>query len=242
MGIDIQSWAWRQALNPATKLVFVKLAESANDETGECWPSLKHIANRCGMAYNTVRFHIRKLREAGLILVIPQEREDKTRTSNLYKILAPTCQDLNGYPSMDGGGTRQPIDGGAKERKESIKEKKERISEPELEPRDIYGEFHHVKLTEAEYGKLKDKLNGNLDAYIDRFDRWVEENPKKTRSRHAYPSILNWYDRDHAAGETYGKGRESHAERVVRKNKETYRALTGEDWDGPGPGSPKKPD
>ena len=58
-----------------------------------------------------------------------------------------------------------------------------------------YGEFGHAKMTEAQHAKLKAKLDGNLEAYIDRFDRWLEENPSK-RKRRAYLSILNWFDRD----------------------------------------------
>jgi hypothetical protein len=32
--------------NPIRKLVLIKLADNAND-SGECWPSYKHIADHC---------------------------------------------------------------------------------------------------------------------------------------------------------------------------------------------------
>ncbi len=67
-----------------------------------------------------------------------------------------------------------------------------------------YGEFGNCKLSAEEHGKLVAKLNGNLDSYIQRFDRWIEEAknpntgqiPLKLRNRKAYLSILNWFERD----------------------------------------------
>jgi hypothetical protein len=67
-----------------------------------------------------------------------------------------------------------------------------------------HGEFGNCKLLAEEHAKLTAKLNGNLNSYIARFDRWIEEakNPKtglpppKLRNRKAYLSILNWWERD----------------------------------------------
>ncbi len=65
-----------------------------------------------------------------------------------------------------------------------------------------HGEFMRATLTPEQYEKLLGKLNGNLKAYIERFDRWVNEAPRAKaggvmrQDRHAYESILAWYERD----------------------------------------------
>lgn len=65
------------------------------------------------------------------------------------------------------------------------------------------GEFGWARITEQQRAKLLSRLNGSLEAYIQRFDRWVNEAPDakdrsgvKRRNRHPYESILTWYDRD----------------------------------------------
>lgn len=58
------------------------------------------------------------------------------------------------------------------------------------------GEFGHVQLTEKEIEKLKEKLNGSFDYYVNRYDRWAEDQPAKVKGRKPYPTILNWYDQD----------------------------------------------
>ncbi len=60
-----------------------------------------------------------------------------------------------------------------------------------------FGEFRLVLLTEEEYAKLKLRLNGKLDHYINRLDRWGAEQPAKFRRRkNHYATILTWADRD----------------------------------------------
>lgn len=163
VGIEIQSWAWRQKLNPATKLVFVKLAESANDETGQCWPSLRHIASRCDMAIRTVRFHIHKLKELGLISVEERYRDDGTQTSNNYKILTPTVQDVAMYPAMDDRGTRQPI----------------ADHEPELEPDPSY-EIHKRVIHISPSNGLARNGNG-FERNGNGFETFWEQYPRKKK-------------------------------------------------------------
>jgi hypothetical protein len=64
------------------------------------------------------------------------------------------------------------------------------------------GEFGMARMTQDQHAKLLAKLNGSLETYIASFDRWVHEAPNakaggsKRRDRHAYESILAWYDRD----------------------------------------------
>lgn len=63
-----------------------------------------------------------------------------------------------------------------------------------------FGEFGHSLLTHDQHAKLKAELNGNLENFIDQFDRWVHEAPSakakdgvKRKDRDPYLSIGNWY-------------------------------------------------
>ncbi len=71
----------------ATKLVLLRLADSANDETGECWPSLKYIQDKCNVkSKNTIRRALEILEQMGLIVVIKRKLSASQNTSNLYKL------------------------------------------------------------------------------------------------------------------------------------------------------------
>lgn len=195
MGFDTLSWAWKQKTK--AKLVLIALAESANDETGECWPGLKLISIRCDMSIRAVQRGIHQLTQDRLIQVTPHYRSDGTQTSNTYQLCHGTPPEMTTYPDA---GVRGRVS-------------KTSPLEPELEPSEktlpmpaeVFGEFGHVELTAIQHAKLKARLNGDLKSYIDRFDRWVEEQPKKTKGRQAYLSILNWFDRDVKEGKVKPK-------------------------------------
>ena len=71
----------------ATKLVLLRLADSANDETGECWPSLKHIQDKCNIkSKNTIRRALEILEQLGLVVVIKRKLTATQNTSNLYRL------------------------------------------------------------------------------------------------------------------------------------------------------------
>ncbi|MGY4849149.1 helix-turn-helix domain-containing protein, partial [Pasteurella multocida] len=120
----------------ATKLVLLRLADSANDETGECWPSLKHIQDKCNIkSKNTIRRALEVLEQLGLLVVIKRKLSAKQNTSNLYrlnikKILEPSSvsiklgggsnselggsnSELGGSNSELGGGSNSELGGGS---------------------------------------------------------------------------------------------------------------------------------
>ena len=107
----------------ATKLVLLRLADSANDETGECWPSLKHIQDKCNIkSKNTIRRALEILEQLGLVVVIKRKLTATQNTSNLYrlnikKILNPSFElggsnsELGGSNSELGGGSNSELGG-----------------------------------------------------------------------------------------------------------------------------------
>ncbi|WP_391540632.1 helix-turn-helix domain-containing protein [Lonepinella koalarum] len=70
-----------------TKLILLRLADNANDETGECFPSLAYLQDKCSIkSKTTIRLALTKLQELGFILVIKRKKESGINTSNLYKL------------------------------------------------------------------------------------------------------------------------------------------------------------
>ncbi|WP_455257468.1 replisome organizer [Peptoniphilus asaccharolyticus] len=61
-------------------------------------------------------------------------------------------------------------------------------------PFSFYGEYQNVRLTDEEYHKLKDKLQGNTDTMIEKLSRYLKS--KGTDYKDHYVTILNWYEQD----------------------------------------------
>ena len=89
--------------NPATKLVLIYLADSANDK-GKCWPSISTIAKGCECSARTVS---RKLEELIVMGFIDWENRSNKgfKTSNMYQLLDPEDIESNGKPKICQSGT-----------------------------------------------------------------------------------------------------------------------------------------
>ena len=94
------TWAAKQnAGSAAGKLVLLMLANHANGHTGQCNPRHKLLAEVCEMSVDTLKNHLRKLEESGLIEIIPQYAEG-VQLPNQYRL------------NMQGGGCEKQGDGG----------------------------------------------------------------------------------------------------------------------------------
>ena len=72
-------------ITTSEKMILILLSDNANDETGECWPSQKYLANRAGMSRQNVNLIINRLREKGHIS-FEHRKGEKGQTSNMYTI------------------------------------------------------------------------------------------------------------------------------------------------------------
>ena len=86
MSIRMISAAIDLDLSPSDKLILILLANNANDETGDCFPSQTYLANRSGMSRGSVNRVIKRLVVAGFVDIIPQYRDDGGRRSNRYRL------------------------------------------------------------------------------------------------------------------------------------------------------------
>ena len=86
----VASEVFKKPLGSAARSVFMFLSCCANRD-GECFPSIRRIANECGLCRNTVIRAISELVNAGLIsrqTRITGSGAGLRQTSNLYRILA----------------------------------------------------------------------------------------------------------------------------------------------------------
>lgn len=102
MSHAVSTWAWKQKLDPRQKLVLVKLADSANDD-GVCWPSLRTLEPHLGMSKSAIDRALKKLVEAGLLVVEQRQRENGTRRSNYYRLQVPWALSHSGGTTGEGG-------------------------------------------------------------------------------------------------------------------------------------------
>ncbi len=68
MSIRAYKWGWGKKLKPASKLILLALAESA-DVHGVCWPRIKRVATMCCVSVRTVQRTIKELEEGGFLSV-----------------------------------------------------------------------------------------------------------------------------------------------------------------------------
>lgn len=79
-------WALKQPLPAMQKMVLVILADHENKDSGLCYPSIKLLAEECGMSERSVSNQISKLAAAGLI-----EITRFNHTTNRYILNKPAA-------------------------------------------------------------------------------------------------------------------------------------------------------
>ena len=61
-------------------------------------------------------------------------------------------------------------------------------------PPTLYGEHKNIRLTDEEYQRLTDKLQGHTDTMIEKLSRYIKSSGKIYQDH--YVTILNWYEQD----------------------------------------------
>lgn len=81
MSIHCSSWAWRQQLSATDKLVLLALSDHANDEDFSCWPSLTHLARKCGLNRSTIKRVLKRLEDSKYLV-----RYNRGRATTVYTL------------------------------------------------------------------------------------------------------------------------------------------------------------
>jgi hypothetical protein len=134
LSVEALKWAFEQEdVPPGPRFVLVALANRANEEGGDCYPSVKWIQRKTGFSDSTIRGHLDDLEgQYRKLSKKERRREDGGKSSNEYQLhlLAPPTPEIRrGVPPTPGGGHLQnpagaPPESGGHETKEHTKETK----------------------------------------------------------------------------------------------------------------------
>ena len=81
MSISLMTDVWRLPLQATRKMVLLALADNANDEGTDCWPSVGKLVEKCSMSERAVQGHLAALEEDGYI-----KRHERLGRSNKFTI------------------------------------------------------------------------------------------------------------------------------------------------------------
>lgn len=81
MSIALMTEVWKLDLQAPRKMVLLALADNANDEGTNCYPSVGTIVEKCSMSERTVQGHLQALEETGLI-----QRKERSGRSTHYTL------------------------------------------------------------------------------------------------------------------------------------------------------------
>ncbi|MGV1016780.1 MAG: helix-turn-helix domain-containing protein [Fluviibacter phosphoraccumulans] len=81
MSISLMTDVWKLSLQAPRKMVLLALADNANDEGTDCWPSVGKLVEKCSMSERAVQGHLAALEEEGYI-----KRHERLGRSNKFTI------------------------------------------------------------------------------------------------------------------------------------------------------------
>ena len=68
-------------------LTFYALADHAHNRTGECWPSMRRLAEILGKSTRTIQRHLHALKACGLVEFVERRRHRGRFSSYLYRVV-----------------------------------------------------------------------------------------------------------------------------------------------------------
>lgn len=89
MSIALMTEVWKLDLQAPRKMVLLALADNANDEGTNCYPSVGTIVEKCSMSERTVQGHLQALEETGLI-----QRKERSGRSTHYTLNVERISEL----------------------------------------------------------------------------------------------------------------------------------------------------
>ena len=81
MSISLMTDVWKLTLQAPRKMVLLALADNANDEGTDCWPSVGKLVEKCSMSERAVQGHLAALEDDGYI-----KRHERLGRSNKFTI------------------------------------------------------------------------------------------------------------------------------------------------------------
>lgn len=240
MSIRAIAWAWKQEIPGMAKLVLLTLADHHNDETQQCNPRTKRIADKAGLSPRNVHKQLAALKDMGLISIEHNYREDGSLTASDYTLAlssdpkaVPTDSGAQGY---DSGAYQEPVIEPINEpssvTEDSFQESSVTtdiyISDAQnFENPDVWPEWYSllfgmegvkVSFAQAEAWRKEKGISEDLaerTVYALR-DWWPRQPPGRRKSGDPYATWQNWCRRELKKPATLGN-RTDHAEQYRRR-------------------------
>lgn len=112
MSFQAMSWAVKQKLKAVDKIVLLMLANRTNSDTGRCDPSMDRLADDCGLSKTTTKEAIKRLSDAGLIVIVTR-RDGDVNLPNQYLLTMDDKHTHGGGAGADPLGVSEQGRGGA---------------------------------------------------------------------------------------------------------------------------------
>ena len=100
MSVKVMTWVWALDLESYSKFVLLKLADCADDEGGNSYPSVRTVAHICGLSERTVQRILKRFTESGVIEVAANEKGG-WRRSRVYRLNRAVAECLHGEKRGD---------------------------------------------------------------------------------------------------------------------------------------------
>lgn len=134
MSFRATNWAFETSLagDHKAKLILIALANNADDEKFQCWPSVNYLAKRCEMGRSTVYRCIIHLSKLGLIHHEKRRNTIGVPRQPLFTLHVPSLVPIGdyivpplGHPNPTGGTSNEPSLNHHKERGKNLNSNKE---------------------------------------------------------------------------------------------------------------------
>lgn len=175
MAVGVFDRVWKHSKHGGTELlVLLAIADNANEEHAEAWPSIAYLAQKTRMTERGVQKVIRRLQQSGELEVLPPKGD---RKANTYRVNVAErtgeqrsgVNDVQGEPPFGGEGEQDSpggVNGGSP--KPSI--------EPSIEP------------STTPYSPPGDGMTQTGSIYSDDFETFWKAYPRKVKKGYAWQS------------------------------------------------------
>ncbi len=110
MTVEAINWAFKQDLAPAMKVILLALADYA-DGDGFAYPGQQSLSEKTSIPERSLRRHLAKLEELGLITRERRKRDDGLRTSDGYWLQMSPAKMAANVTGQNEGGYRPTVAG-----------------------------------------------------------------------------------------------------------------------------------
>lgn len=191
--ITIQGWMRNLGLSGNRLLAFAIIYGFSQDENSVFSGGASYIADWLGITKRAVFDILKDLVDMGLV-----EKIEKNVNNMVVYDYRATSQ---GVKKVHGGSEKSSLGGSEKSsphnnnnNDNNINNNNNNIKKESIKEKKGFGEFGNVKLTDAEYDKLKEFYGDNIDIAISVLDNYLASKGKRYKSHYAVMKKNGWVD------------------------------------------------